>query len=109
MVHQTIFQIHKRIEDVKSKIEFYSDDIKTMSSKEYSAFMIKIMSIKSIQKTPSTGEKMTPQKDDKSITTNPMRMKYQSFKQFIAGNDGEVDSTAVLPIPTKDSQKNESE
>lgn len=41
---------------MKNKIEFYSDDFKAMSSKEYSAFMIKIMSIKSIQKTQATGE-----------------------------------------------------
>lgn len=56
MVHQTIFQIHERIENMKNKIEFYSDDFKAMSSKEYSAFMIKIMSVKSIQKIQATGE-----------------------------------------------------
>ena len=56
MVHQTIFQIHERIEKMKHKIEFYSDDFKNMSSKEYSEFMIKIMSIKTIQITQTTGE-----------------------------------------------------
>lgn len=46
---------------------------------------------------------MTPQRNDKSVTTKPMTMKYLSFKQFFTESEPQK-RTAISTVEPKESK-----